>query len=51
MVQVLGKELGLDVAIRKGAVLSDDGIIGQHAWNEIKINGKWQVVDTMYLPS
>lgn len=49
MIQVLWQELWLEVAIRKWVAMLGDNIFG-HSWNEIKINGKWQVIDITLVP-
>ena len=45
---ILWKEIWLDVAMRKWHVKVDWGF-GKHAWNEVKIDGKWYVIDTTYI--
>ncbi|BAM50500.1 MULTISPECIES: transglutaminase domain-containing protein [unclassified Synechocystis] len=51
--QALAKELGLDVVIIEGFAKGGDVIVGDdpdvnHAWNGVKIDGQWYLLDTTW---
>lgn len=46
---LLACEAGLSSALRKGYIKASNGYMDGHAWNEVLLNGEWQVVDTSYI--
>jgi len=46
LTQVALEGLGLESRVAKGSVYQGQKMIGGHAWNEVKIDGTWMMVDT-----
>jgi len=46
---ILTKELWIETNMRKWVVKTKDWKYWAHAWNEVKVNGKWRFIDTTYI--
>lgn len=44
--QVALEDAGFESRLVYGTVKKEGKVIGGHAWNEVKIDGRWQIVDT-----
>lgn len=46
LTQVALEAAGFESRLVAGDIKSGDTLVGQHVWNEVRLDGRWQIVDT-----